>query len=329
MVGVVLVHDMQEEEEEEEKLRRQGAADVQLSVDVDHQYVTLAHGPEGVGGGEQFFWGKNWRISKVLLLLFALAWVAALVFKVGVMRRSVIDKEAVDFTALVSSSSSVAAAAAHIDTFTSDHTPPESVLPYPTRRPAFHVRPKSNWISGNYSPASRCCVLDLEICIYVIFRENESCETSDRSSFDLILWVCFFFFPCCLSTCSSMCCEFDVGLLHRGRQILVVRTSSSSTFQLCECKFCSSGCRDRTDRRKCLELMDRFIDCVVVQALSTSMACTTFSTSTIPLEPTGEATCHGDIPPLQISCTGLSWVPLWSLPNGTTSMELGQVLLQW
>jgi hypothetical protein len=195
MVGVVLVHDMQEEEEEEEKLRRQGAADVQLSVDVDHQYVTLAHGPEGVGGGEQFFWGKNWRISKVLLLLFALAWVAALVFKVGVMRRSIIDKEAVDFTALVSSSSSVAAAAAahHVDTFTSDHTPPESVLPYPTRRPAFHVRPKSNWISGNYSPASRCCVLDLEICIYVIFRENESCETSDRSSFDLILWVCFFF----------------------------------------------------------------------------------------------------------------------------------------
>jgi hypothetical protein len=180
MVGVVLVHDM----EEEEKLRRQGAADVQLSVDVDHQYVTLAHGPEGVGGGEQFFWGKNRRISKVLLLLFVLAWVAALVFKVGVMRRSVIDKEAVDFTVLVSSSSSVAAAAAaaaaaHVDTFTSDHTPPESVLPYPTRRPAFHVRPKSNWISGNYSPASRCCVLDLEICIYVIFRENESCETSD------------------------------------------------------------------------------------------------------------------------------------------------------
>jgi hypothetical protein len=126
-----------------------------------------------------------------------------------------------------------------------------------------------------------------------------------------------------------MCCEFDVGLLHRGRQILVVRTSSSSsfssTFRLCECKFCSSGCRDRTDRRKCLGL----IDCIVVQALSTSMACTTFSTSTIPLEPTGEATCHGDIPPLQISCTGLSWVPLWSLPNGTTSMELGQVLLQW
>lgn len=110
MVGVVLVHDMEEEEEEEKKLRRQGAADVQLSVDVDHRYVTLAHGPEGVGGGEQFFWGKNWRISKVLLLLFALAWVAALVFKVGVMRRSVIDKEAVDFTALVSSSSSVAVA---------------------------------------------------------------------------------------------------------------------------------------------------------------------------------------------------------------------------
>jgi hypothetical protein len=236
MVGVVPVHDMQEEEEEEKKkLRRQGAADVQLSVDVDHQYVTLAHGPEDVGGGEQFFWGKNRRISKVLLLLllFVLAWVAALVFKVGVMRRSVIDKEAVDFTALVSSSSSVAAAA-HVDTFTSDHTPPESVLPYPTRRPAFHVRPKSNWISGNYSPASRCCVLDLEICIYVIFRENESCETSDRSTFDLILWVCLFFFPCCcLSTCSSMCCEFDVGLLHRGRQILVVRTSSSSsTFRL-------------------------------------------------------------------------------------------------
>ncbi|KAH9532598.1 hypothetical protein CY35_18G006600 [Sphagnum magellanicum] len=151
MVGVVLVHDM-EEEEEEEKLRRQRAADVQLSVDVDHQYVTLAHGPEGVGGGEQFFCGKNWRISKVLLLLFALAWVAALVFKVGVMRRSVIDKEAVDFTALVSSSSSVAAAAAHVDTFTSDHTPPESVLPYPTRRPAFHVRPKSNWISDPCGP---------------------------------------------------------------------------------------------------------------------------------------------------------------------------------
>jgi hypothetical protein len=182
----------------------------------------------------------------------------------------------------------------------------------------------------------------------VIFRENESCETSDWSTFDLILWVCFAF-PCCLSTCSSMCCEFDVGLLHRGRQILVVRTSSSSsssssTFRLCECKFCSSGCRDRTDRRKCLGLIDWLIDCVVVQALSTSnwlidcvvvqalstsMACTTFSTSTIPLEPTGEATCHGDIPPLQISCTGLSWVPLWSLPNGTTSMELGQVLLQW
>jgi hypothetical protein len=32
------------------------------------------------------------------------------------------------------------------------------------------------------------------ICIYVIFRENESYGTSDRSTFDLILWVCFLFF---------------------------------------------------------------------------------------------------------------------------------------
>jgi len=177
--GLVLVHDMEETRKKDllrEEASKFGASDAPLTVDA-HQYVALAHGPdveEAVGEEEEsnssscwirrsfvsedheessvatelpysssHLWkfGKNAGRLKLFALL-VLCLLAALAL-VG-LRSSVVvwEKEAEEEEAPGIFS------VARNETASRAATTGDVVVPYPTRRTAFHVRPPKNWISG-------------------------------------------------------------------------------------------------------------------------------------------------------------------------------------
>ncbi len=72
----------------------------------------------------------------------------------------------------------------------------------------------------------------------MIFRENESYGTSDRSTFDLILWVCFLFFVvacrrvllCAANLMSGYCIEVVRSLWYALLLLLLPFDSVSVNF---------------------------------------------------------------------------------------------------
>jgi hypothetical protein len=224
-----------------EEASKFGASDAPLTVDA-HQYVALAHGPdveEAVGEEEEsnssscwirrsfvsedhheessvatelpysssHLWkfGKNAGRLKLFALL-VLCLLAALAL-VG-LRSSVVvwEKEAEEEAPGIFS-------VARNETASRAATTGGVVVPYPTRRTAFHVRPPKNWISGECK--------NVLLCFVWCPPDSHACKSSMRIAADVLLILCF------VVVC-VLWCAFDVLGAHH--QILVVRMDLDPIF---------------------------------------------------------------------------------------------------
>ncbi|KAH8932991.1 hypothetical protein BDL97_18G008100 [Sphagnum fallax] len=180
--GLVLVHDMEEKRKDllREEASRFGASDAPLTMDA-HQYVALAHGPdveEAVGEEEESNSSSCWirrsfvpgvhekssvatevsyssshlrkfgmnagRLKLFALLVLCLLTALALVglrSSVVVWEREAAEEEAPGIFSVARNKTASRAV-----------TTEGVVVPYPTRRTAFHVRPPKNWISDPCGP---------------------------------------------------------------------------------------------------------------------------------------------------------------------------------
>jgi hypothetical protein len=178
----VLVHDMEEKRKDllREEASRFGASDAPLTMDA-HQYVALAHGPdveEAVGEEEESNSSSCWirrsfvpgvhekssvatevsyssshlrkfgmnagRLKLFALLVLCLLTALALVglrSSVVVWEREAAEEEAPGIFSVARNKTASRAV-----------TTEGVVVPYPTRRTAFHVRPPKNWISDPCGP---------------------------------------------------------------------------------------------------------------------------------------------------------------------------------
>ncbi len=244
--GLVLVHDMEEKRKDllREEASRFGASDAPLTMDA-HQYVALAHGPdvdEAVGEEEESNSSSCWirrsfvpgvhekssvatevsyssshlrkfgmnagRLKLFALLVLCLLTALALVglrSSVVVWEREAAEEEAPGIFSVARNKTASRAV-----------TTEGVVVPYPTRRTAFHVRPPKNWISGECEN-----FLLLLFCFVWCPPDSHACKSSTRIAADVVLILCF------VVVC-VLCSAFDVLGAHH--QILVVRMDLDPIF---------------------------------------------------------------------------------------------------